>query len=91
MIDSDIDLIVKMLYDKKCPLHRRPMKEIRPLILHEDYRRDRYICPDPTCECRVEFVDGEIKTDSICRTLVHLNVLEYPDNIGNPIDFESVK
>lgn len=80
------DLIIEKLRHKVCPLHNCPMNNLLPLVLGKDYVRDRYKCP--ICDCRVDFVGAEIKTDSIGKTLAYVrayrsvsrqqsNVVEY--------------
>lgn len=70
----DVDNVSKSLRDKTCPLHNLPMSETSPFIAGDDYRRDRYKCPH--CECRVDFVGDEIKTDSVLDTLEYMALLE---------------
>jgi hypothetical protein len=77
MNSSEIDFVVEHLLEKKCPWDNIPMVEARPFISPCGYKRDRYKCPH--CNCKVDFVGDEIKTDSVARTLIYLDKLVYPD------------
>lgn len=71
-----IDKVVGSLLQKRCPLHGA-MQEVTPLRLHGEYIRNRYRCFVPHCECEVAFVENEIKTDSVARTVEYLIVSDY--------------
>mgnify|MGYP001812021243 CR=1 FL=1 len=77
------DLAIKSLQNKHCPLHDIPMDEIKPLTTPDlSYVRQRFRCPEPRCRCRIDFVDGEIKTEPIEDTLYWLSCLELSDDTG---------
>ncbi len=71
MAQDEIDSVVEKLSNKECPLHNRQMVETTPFLAGSDYRRDRYKCS--VCGCKVAFVDGEMKMDTVCYTLVYVN------------------
>ena len=66
-----IDLIVDRLGDKQCPLHNCGMIKTAPFITGTEYMRDRFKCPH--CDCKVDFVGDEIKTDKAADTLIYIN------------------
>lgn len=87
MKQDEIDLIVDKLGDKRCPLHNCEMIETAPFFAGTDYRRDRFKCP--YCNCRVDFVGDEIKTDKIVDTLIYISISGlYPDHTAPLLEVE---
>ncbi len=67
----DHDTAINMLIDKRCPFHFCDMPYVTSLVVPPDYVRDKYRCPH--CNCGVDYVGDEAKTDSIACSMFFLS------------------
>ena len=76
MINTDRDIAINYLQQKVCPQHLTKMVVRNPFLIPGGYRRNRFGCEH--CDCVIDYVGKEIKTDRVGKSLIILDRIGYP-------------